>query len=194
MSYLNVYKQELELLAEHPKGWKERLMHAVYKRILRAETLVYTFTVPASYYLRGEMLCEDVSELGEINYTQQDLIQLLVNDFIRNVRRISDPNHIYHKLLLRDRRPVKVNSKRMKLNTGEKSNVVEIEFRIKRSLALRLEVLLADIAELYPDSKFSIVDVLEIIYCDFIEAYKNGNLKNVVEKIIENAQGSNRND
>ena len=66
----------------------------------------------------------------------------------------------------------------------------QIEFRIKRSLALRLEVLLADIAELYPDSKFSIENVLEIIYCDFIEAYKNGNLKNVVEKIIENAQRS----
>lgn len=114
---------------------------------------------------------------------------MLVNDFIRNVRRISDPNHIYHKLLLRDRRPVKVNSKRMKPNTGEMS-IVEIEFRIKRSLALRLEVLLADIAELYPDSKFSIENVLEIIYCDFIEAYKNGNLKNVVEKIIENAQRS----
>ncbi|UOE78404.1 hypothetical protein [Parageobacillus thermoglucosidasius] len=189
MSYLNVYKQELELLAEQPKDWKERLKHAVYKRILRAETLVYTFTVPASYYLRGEMLCEDVSELGEMNYTQQDLIQLLVNDFIRNVRRISDPQHIYQKLLLRDRRPVKINSKRMKPDSGEMSNVVEVEFRIKRSLALRLEVLLADIAELHPDARFSVEDVLEIIYCDFIEAYKNGNLKNVVEKIIENAQG-----
>ncbi|MGG3937876.1 hypothetical protein [Anoxybacillus kestanbolensis] len=151
----------------------------------------HTNTPPSASYAikKKEADTRSFLELGEINYTQQDLIQLLVNDFIRNVRRISDPNHIYHKLLLRDRRPVKVNSKRMKPNTGEMS-IVEIEFRIKRSLALRLEVLLADIAELYPDSKFSIENVLEIIYCDFIEAYKNGNLKNVVEKIIENAQRS----
>ncbi|MGG3843858.1 hypothetical protein [Anoxybacillus kestanbolensis] len=116
----------------------------------------HTNTPPSASYAikKKEADTRSFLELGEINYTQQDLIQLLVNDFIRNVRRISDPNHIYHKLLLRDRRPVKVNSKRMKPNTGEMS-IVEIEFRIKRSLALRLEVLLADIAELvtiHPDS------------------------------------------
>ncbi|MED5052576.1 hypothetical protein P9850_12185 [Anoxybacillus rupiensis] len=189
MSYLDVYNQELELLVDNPQGLRERLTAAVYKRLLRSETLRYTFVVPASYYLRGEMLCEDISELGEMNYTHQDLLSLLIDDFVRQIRKLSDPDRIYHELVLRDCRPVKINSKRAaKDHHLTQSKIIEIECRMKRSLALRLEVLLADIAELHPGAEFTLEDVLQILYCDFIEAYKQGRLKNIVQRIIEDSE------
>ena len=186
--HLNVYKQELELLSEHPQNWRERITSAFYRRILRLEMQNYRFIVPSSYYLRGEMLCEDISEIGELDYKHEDLLHLLVNDFLRNVRRLSDPHRIYHELLLRDRRPIKINSKR-NITTNNHTNTVEIQLRVRRNIALRLEVLRADITELYPESEFSVEGVLEILYCDFIDAFKRGELKNIVERIVENEKG-----
>lgn len=187
----DLLQEELEdFLEPGESNFKSRLMGTFYKLVMKNRSVQYSFLVPSSYYLRGELLCEDVTiENDGMPYTHADLINLLFQDFLENVRILSDHNRIYSELMARDNRPPIICNygKTVKSQSSTESPIdtCEIECVFKRRQALHLEVFLADLSELYPDNPLSVEDVLQIIYCDFIKAYKSGQLKNIVERIIK---------
>ncbi|MGM0878550.1 MAG: hypothetical protein ACQEWV_28620 [Bacillota bacterium] len=61
----------------------------------------------------------------------------------------------------------------------------ELECIIKRKEALRIEVMLSDITDLEPEITFTVNDVLQILYSNFIQKYKTGKLTNVLENITK---------
>lgn len=171
------------------RKFKDRIANKLYRMFMYDRDIKYSLIVSKSDYLHGELLCADITEeYGEL-FTLVDLINILFHDFLKNVRRLADHNRIYTELKIRD----KSNHSIQIINGAEEETILndisgdtlEIEFVIKRTEALRLEVFLADLAELYPDNPYSVEDVLKIMYCDFIDAYKKGEMKNIVTRIIE---------
>jgi hypothetical protein len=171
---------------EHRKG--SQLMNTFFRFVKDKKTISFSFLVPSSYYLRAELLCEDISIVSEECFTQTDLTYILFKDFLANVRIMADHHKIYSELKTRDNRPlvIRVNGmEQPQLSPSKLKDYVEASCKINRREALRIEVFLADLNELYPENPFTVVDVLQIMYCDFIKAYKSGEMANIVSRICE---------
>lgn len=183
----SIYEEELNELSYSPTGLLNKVMYRLTRK--HSAWIEYTISVPVSDFLRGQLFCDDVSEAMEENITQKDLISILLEDFLFDAKRCSNPYELYNELMNKDRQSIQVNTFEDKpitkhINKNEKRNK-KLICPIKRKEALRLEVMLSDIADLDPTRYFTVEDVLKIIYCDFILKYKTGSLKNVLQKIIK---------
>ncbi|MGG0844968.1 hypothetical protein [Peribacillus simplex] len=56
---------------------------------------------------------------------------------------------------------------------------------MRRKYALRGEIILADMEGSYPNHGFTIERVLELLYMDFIDAFRNGDTTEAIQKIIK---------
>ncbi|WNF36382.1 hypothetical protein RJD24_18465 [Bacillaceae bacterium IKA-2] len=170
-------------------------MKTTWLNIVNLSSVVIEFNVPRSTYFRMKVLCEDIHELSGQMFTQQKMIEILWRDFIEVVKMTPNPETIYNLLIERSgtKKVVKeeilqeVNTfsffeKTYEVKPQTNSNV--IHYRMNRKQALRGEVMLADMAEVKPRHELTLEKVLEIIYCDFIEKYKQGESEQVVEQII----------
>lgn len=188
-SHYSIYNEEIDELVNQPKGYMDHLFKKAFRKLSNSVDLKYTFTIPAADYLRGELFCSDVSEAMEEEFTQKHLIGILLDDLLFQAKKRSNPYELYNALNAMDRQFIQISSYSENNNMDTlKTNVkkpIKMECKIKRKQALRLEVMLSDIEELEPARVFTVEDVLQIIYCDFIYRYKNGSLKNVLESIIQ---------
>ncbi|WP_347552965.1 hypothetical protein ABFG93_22195 (plasmid) [Pseudalkalibacillus hwajinpoensis] len=178
--------EEVSNLAYEGTSLRDRIVERLFKKIQSSEVLKYRFVVPASLYLRGELLCEDITELSDFQFTQADLLDLLLKDFLHNIRQSPDHHAVFRELMARDKRPAVLRTytgQEVLLNQGVK-RMKEITCPIKRRAGLRVEVFLADLSELYEDANYSVEDILQLLYCDFIESYRTGQIRNVVKSII----------
>ena len=180
-------QEEVSTLSYMAASRGERMMDKLFRKMRSSEILKYRFLVPASLYLRGELLCEDITELSDFQFTQADLLDLLLRDFLQNIRQSPDHHAVFRELMVRDKRPalLRTYSGQEALLSQGKQKMKDITCPIKRRSALRVEVFLADLAELYEDANYSVEDILQILYCDFIESYRTGQLRNVVKSIIQ---------
>ena len=159
------------------------------RKLTTPTLLSYTFYVPVSEYLRGELFCDDVTEAANEKFTHIDLVTLLLDDFLFQAKKRSNPVELYHELTARSQNVLKINSYQEEESeilvpvNGPKKKMIKC--LINRKQALRLEVMLSDIAELNMEYTFEVKDVLRMLYSDFILQYKNGNLSNVVDNIIQ---------
>lgn len=187
-----VYEEELNELSYRPDGFFDRLLNFSLNKLTNPVKLPYSFFIPVSEYLRGELFCEDVSEaMGNYEFTQRDLISILVVDFLYQVKDRNNPYDLYHELKQRNDYFVKIYSyseDKHKPLTFAKPNKTtktkEIKCTLKRKVALRLEVMLSDITDVEPENEFVVEDILRLLYSDFIQQYKKGNLGNVIPSII----------
>ncbi|MGG3641465.1 hypothetical protein ABES38_08805 [Bacillus gobiensis] len=181
-----IYEEELEELAYKPSNVISKALFK-FTRIFAPRTdLDYSLSVPVSDYLRGELFCDDVSEAMEETFSQTDLINLLLADFLYQAKRRSNPYDLYHYLASREKPSIQIYSYNgeNKVQSGKRVRRKKMTCSIKRKDALRLEVMLSDIADLDQDKAFTVNEVLLILYSDFIQKYKNGSLTNVLERII----------
>lgn len=186
MNY-SIYEEELNELSNVPTGLFNKIMFRLTRR--QTTSIEYTILVPVSDFLRGQLFCDDVTEAIDESFTQKDLINILLSDFLFDAKRCSNPYDLYNELMYKDRQSIQVNTFENKpitkhINKNEKRSK-KLLCAIQRKEALRLEVMLSDIADLEPIRFFTVEDVLKIIYCDFILKYKTGTLKNVLPKIIK---------
>lgn len=186
-----IYEEELEELTYKPVGFFDKIFYTFTRKVQSTAYLTYEFSVSVSEFLRGELFCDDVSEAMESQFTQRDLISLLLEDFLYQAKHKNNPHDLYYELDIRSEQVIQISrydgsNKTLTFNgQARKLKMKSIECSIKRKDALRLEVMLSDIAELNKEKEFSVHDVLKIIYSDFIKQYKNGNLNNVIENIIK---------
>ncbi|MCT8138669.1 hypothetical protein H1D32_13495 [Anaerobacillus sp. CMMVII] len=182
-------------------------MKTTWLNIVNYSSVFLDLNVPRSHYFRMKVLCEDISELSGALFTQQKMIELLWNDFINQVKKVPNFEMVYSLLLERETKMI-VTTKEVLLEERKNSfaffeteKVIPVrklkkneiisatfQYRMNRKQALRGEVMLADIAEIHPDHHFTLERVLEIIYCDFIEKYKQGESEKVVEQIVESIE------
>ncbi|MGG3662948.1 hypothetical protein [Bacillus gobiensis] len=181
----SIYEEEIEELSYEPSNLISKAFFKLTRSFAPDKKLYYSFSVPVSDYLRGEVFCEDVSEAMEETFLQTDLINILLTDFLYQAKRRSNPYDLYHYLASRDKPSITIYSYNgeNKVESGKRVRRRKITCSIKRKDALRLEVMLSDIADLDEEKAFSVNEVLQILYSDFINKYKNGSLTNVLERI-----------
>lgn len=198
----HLLQSELKSLPLMNHGWFDRVLYKLFKNI----DVEYTLSIPTSTYLRAEAFCDDVVEISELYFDQRDLLSLLYDGFLHDVRKIDDVQQTYAFLsmaydLYTRKTPVKISNLNnhpdkdrfpsfLMKNEEIYENYISLSIKLTRKKALRGEILLADMDELFPDHPFTLEKILQILLCDFIEEYKKGNHKNVMKKIIKNLQES----
>ncbi|WP_157930356.1 hypothetical protein [Mycobacteroides abscessus] len=192
-SQVNLLSEELDS-SYQGRGIVDR----VFYRLMKQSSVMVHLNIPKPIYFRAEIFCEDVQELSEILFTHNDLLDLLYHDFLLYVKKNSDPQSLYNLLIQINHNPAAVKhyievdevneylpvlSKTINPADREK-NIQTLVFRTKRKQALRGEVLLADLAEVYPDHHFTLEMVLEMLYIDFVEKLKRGENPQALNNIV----------
>ncbi|MGR0121623.1 hypothetical protein [Bacillus halotolerans] len=181
-----LYQKKLTSLACNNKGFWQQFFSCFTNSFEEQATCKYEFLVPNTEYLRGEVLCEDVSEELEAQFTQADLMDILFEELITNIRQTNNHSEIYSKLESIDRRTeILLLNDPWQLDDTEMGGYTLLECGIKRKRALRLEVFLADLAVLFPEKKYTVESVLQILYLDFIYHYRTGNITNIMQEILD---------
>lgn len=185
-SSANLLKEELDIVTEND------FFSKFLSKLTKTSTIHLKIEVPVNLYLRGEIICEDVSELSEMDFDQEDLMYLLFNDFLLFAKKNPDPVTIYQLLTSLEREAGKeaVLEKQSQGNifnltyksSGNKMKTIQIRFR--RKLALRGEVLLADLEEAQPEHGYTLEALLSLLYCDFVDKLRKGNNPEVINTIV----------
>lgn len=175
---------------------KSTEMKTTWLNIVNLSSVILELNIPRNTYFRMKVLCEDISELSGALFTQQKMIDLLWSQFIDRVKMVPNFETVHDLLIEREgnRTIVKKEIKQhqntfsffeasQEVRTKTDNNV--IHYRMNRKQALRGEVMLADISEVKPEHSLTLERVIKIIYCDFIDKYKQGESENVVEQIVD---------
>ncbi|WP_307325625.1 hypothetical protein [Evansella vedderi] len=165
-------------------------------KIFRFENVYLNLLLPAEIHFRAQILCEDVEALTEERFRLDDLISMLWKDFINYARKTVDIKAIYKLLLEFDQGTSNVRVKNYNEEKEEvlplypirkrtETDIEKVYCKMDRKLALRGEVLLSDIANLYPSHPLTVERVLEILIIDFIEKYRTGEARDLIKIYIE---------
>ncbi|MBS4200261.1 hypothetical protein KHA93_11530 [Bacillus sp. FJAT-49732] len=156
----------------------------------RNPTHTFSFYVPHYLYIRSVSFCDDVAEMIDKDFTTNHLAKILYVDFLSYFKRKNDLHDIYSRLTVRDLSPAAIkpyqNEEATKGILFEEVRGFElIETHLEHRLALKGEFLLRDMMEIYQDHTFTLENILEIVYCDFVEDYRKGLIKNPINKIVQ---------
>lgn len=165
-----------------------------FEQLLTSQKVTLSLMLPRDIFFRAEILCQDITDLDEHPFKVDDLMDLLWMDFLDHARKYQNIKKTYQLLIEYDQGTPNVRLKKYYEDQSreiplypvrKKSDDVEHYYcRMKRKAALRGEVMLQDMAQVYPDHPFSLERVLEILIIDFIMKYRKGEAaKIILEKL-----------
>lgn len=187
-SQLDVIGQEREAVAARKEaaGLIDKLFNAVLYP--KNPNRTFKFYVPNYLYLRSVTFCEDVEEDIGKPFGPNDLAQVLYIDFLHYIKKTNDLHDLFKRLTARDIAPPVI----APYNTDAAYNGVifdevrgfeEVAAGLAHKEALRGEYLLRDLLEVYQDHNFTLEHILQIVFCDFVDDYRKGIIKNPIGKI-----------
>lgn len=99
---LNVYNSALEEinLAASTKSFSQKITNRFLRLMTQKSYQEYEIELPSSIFLRGELLCEDISEKSGITFDFHSLVLVLIEDFLIGLRKNMTPS-LYIKVSLR---------------------------------------------------------------------------------------------
>lgn len=180
-SRLDLISQEYERISS------PTLFERVLCRLQRTREVQITINLPVELYLRGEILCEDIMELGELErFTISDLMNILFDDFLKVIKFEHNLQDLHKRLASRTPITINVNEYLDETDIEESSStdVVHTHIRLARKDALRGEVLLCDLEKVFPLHGFTLESVLQVILTDFLNEYQRGNHSKTIIKDI----------
>ncbi|MGM0890564.1 MAG: hypothetical protein ACQEW5_27430 [Bacillota bacterium] len=184
-SQANLIDEELSLIGS--SNFIGKLLHKVNK----SSTVILTIDVPLNLFLRAEVFCEDIQDLSDMHFEQNDLMNLLYNDFLLFAKKNPDSKALFRLLTSLEQHAGK-NSRLQKygkstfklIHIDKNQEMKTLNLRMRRKFALRGEVLLADMEEVQPDHGYTLEKVFELLYIDFIDKFRKGNHSGAVENIL----------
>lgn len=191
-SKANLIDDELSLIGTNTLFGK--ILHKVNK----SSIILLSIQVPLNLYLRAEVFCEDVQDLSEMDFVQNDLMNLLYNDFLLYVKKHPDPQSILGMLTSLEKqgnrnanleRQTESVFKMVQKNIHQEMQPLHL--RMRRKFALRGEILLADLEEIQPKHGYTLERVFELLYIDFIDKLRKGDnvdAMNTILRILENEE------
>lgn len=184
--------QERLILANRKEYAGANVFSKMFNSILypRNPKHYFSFYVPQYMYIRAVSFCEDIEVEIEKSFTIGNLAEILYIDFLEYVRKTNDLHNVHNRLQTRDLSPT--NIKHYSTDEIHKGVIFEefrgfeqITARLEHRDALKGEFLLRDMMEIYKDHTFSLENVLEICFCDFIDDYRRSVIKNPIGKITQ---------
>lgn len=188
--YSNLDLLDQELTQPLP-GRRDFLGRIIYK-MDRSSTKVLSMNIPMGVFLRAQIFCEDIEHLSEKVFTQADLIDLLYMDFLTYAMKNPNPQALYNMLVALERDSGKDlgiiksegRSVYQVIHSDNRENMEQLTIRFKRKVILRGEMLLSDLAGVFPDHGFMVENVLEYLYCDFINKFRKGDNSEAIKTIL----------
>lgn len=184
-SRADLLKEELALISSSD------LFGRFLQKVNKTSTVLLTIEVPLNLYLRAEVFCEDIQELAEMPFVQNDLINLLYNDFLTYAKKNPDPRALFRLLTSLDQQAGK--DARLEKQVGSVFKLTHkdvhqemktLQLRMRRKFALRGEVLLADMEEVQPEHGYTLERVFELLYIDFIDKFRKGDNAAAIKNIL----------
>lgn len=175
--------EEFERVKSPPGSFLERLENVFFSVV--CSTVPLELKIPSFTFLRAEVLCGDISELTDTNFTVCSLLELLYEDFLNHIQRSNDLYRIYRTLQVSfpDSKIHHYKSITRMSSEGESTNSFQI--LMKRKKVLRCEVFLNDLNSIVPDHEFTVEKILQMLLVDFIKNYTSGNYPKLVGDLIE---------
>ncbi|MGM0890477.1 MAG: hypothetical protein ACQEW5_26935 [Bacillota bacterium] len=185
-SQANLIDEELSLIRSN--NFIGKMLHKMNK----TSVILLSIQVPLNSYLRAEIFCEDIQDLSEMPFSQNDLMKLLYEDFLYFAKINPDPKKMFKLLSTLERESGKdailekqTDSIFKLIHKDQHQELETLELRMRRKYALRGEVLLADLEEHHPNHGYTIERVIELLYMDFIDTFRKGDNTEAVQKIIK---------
>lgn len=191
-SQVNVIKEEEWILANRREVANKKFVSRLVNFILYPRNPKHTFNfyVPRYLFLRGVSFAEDIAyEIGD-KFDIGDLVAVLYKDFLEYVRKTNNLHNVYTRLTARDLSPTSIKPYQSEeaysgVIFEELRGFEEVKTRIEHKDALRGEFLLRDMLDIYQDHTFTLENILEIVYCDFVDDYRKGLIKRPIQKIVQ---------
>lgn len=178
----------LDLMAqEYERISRPTMFERMLCRLQRTKYVQLGIHIPVELYLRGEILCEDIMEMGELDaFTLSDLVDILFQDFLKIMKQEHNVIDLHKRL--QQRAPIVIHLNEDDENELhaliEKGKVYTV-IRLARKDALRGEVILCDMEKVFPSHGFTLESVLQVIVTDFLMEYQHGNHSNsLIEEIL----------
>ncbi|GKU82586.1 hypothetical protein [Niallia sp. NCCP-28] len=191
-SALDVIGKEQSIL-ENRKGLKgagvwERITNSFF--CPRNPKHTFAFFVPEYLFIRSVSFCEDISEEMEGKFETKDLAQILYEDFLEHFKKKNDLHEVYKKLTVRDLSPSIIKPYQTEEAYGgvlfeEQRGFQEVKVTLSHQQALKGEFILRDMLDIYSEHQFTLENILEITYSNFIDDYRKGLIKNPIDKVIQ---------
>ncbi|MED4068603.1 hypothetical protein [Priestia megaterium] len=187
------YSSSNLLQKELTQGSKNSFFGKLLYEFDKSSTKTMTLLVPMEVFVRAQVFCEDVEELSGMQFSQADLIDILYMDFLTHVKSKPDHQTIFNSIIQLERTSGKdlgiVRSKQGSIyeviHEYRDKNMEELKVKFRRKLILRGEILLADLESVFPDHGFMLENVLELLYCDFINNWRKGNNTKAMKDILK---------
>jgi hypothetical protein len=185
-SQANLIDEELSLIGS--TNFIGKMLHKMNK----SSMILLSIEVPLNSYLRAEVFCEDIQDITETPFDQRTLLTLLYEDFLYEAKINPDLKKIFKVLTRLEHESGKTAVLEKKtdsifklIHKEQHEELKPLHVRMRRKYALRGEIILADMEESYPNHGFTIERVLELLYMDFIDAFRKGDTTEVIQKIIK---------
>lgn len=184
-SRADLLKEELTLIGSSD------FLGRFLQKVNKTSSVLFTIEIPLNLFLRAEVFCEDIQDLAEMPFVQNDLINLLYNDFLTYAKKNPDPHALFRLLTSLDQQAGK--DARLEKQGGSVFKLIHkdvhqemkiLQLRMRRKFALRGEVLLADMEEFQPGHGYTLERVFELLYIDFIDKFRKGDNSAAIKNIL----------
>jgi hypothetical protein len=184
-SRADLLKEELALIGSSD------FLGRFLQKVNKTSSVLFTIEIPLNLFLRAEVFCEDIQDLAEMPFVQNDLINLLYNDFLTYAKKNPDPHALFRLLTSLDQQAGK--DARLEKQGGSVFKLIHkdvhqemkiLQLRMRRKFALRGEVLLADMEEFQPGHGYTLERVFELLYIDFIDKFRKGDNSAAIKNIL----------
>ena len=184
-SRADLLKEELDLIGSSD------FLGRFLQKVNKTSSVLFTIEIPLNLFLRAEVFCEDIQDLADMPFVQNDLINLLYNDFLTYAKKNPDPHALFRLLTSLDQQAGK--DARLEKQGGSVFKLIHkdvhqemkiLQLRMRRKFALRGEVLLADMEEFQPGHGYTLERVFELLYIDFIDKFRKGDNSAAIKNIL----------
>jgi len=184
-SRADLLKEELALIGSSD------FLGRFLQKVNKTSSVLFTIEIPLNLFLRAEVFCEDIQDLADMPFVQNDLINLLYNDFLTYAKKNPDQHALFRLLTSLDQQAGK--DARLEKQGGSVFKLIHkdvhqemkiLQLRMRRKFALRGEVLLADMEEFQPGHGYTLERVFELLYIDFIDKFRKGDNSAAIKIIL----------
>ncbi|MEK5183303.1 hypothetical protein [Paenibacillus sp. FSL P4-0288] len=203
MSKHSIIRSELEgMQARTQQSQMKSLFSAIFSSTTKQNPYIpVTIKIPEYDLLRAEVFLEDVMESIDREYevSMIELTALLVKDFLRVTSTNTKLEELKNNLMSRKSEYLSTKEKVkewVEVAPGhnalrERERVrrrryFELQLEIPRKVALRAEIILYDLEQMYAPFQMTLEDLVTILILDFVHQLQTGKQKEIVKKFVSN--------
>lgn len=189
-----------ELLTLQNKNNIKGILRSIFSIPSRSEYVFIKIDLPEYEVLRAQVFLEDLADRldEESQLTIIDLIALLLKDFL-HVTSTTTNLEILKVSLLNKKKQYLSKTERVEeyvevspghtalkiRNKPRRIRFYTLELTIPRKTALRLEIVLYDLEQMFASFQMGLDELISIVFLEFVHQLKVGEEKNMIKRLIQ---------